>query len=171
VSNPNDELNRIIPPVGFLQACKRLKKFDEEWSKIMETNPHPKLIPIILEIKIEHYVKAITKMLFHSKKAEKYLRYENQIEVLNERGLFSDELSSNLNKFEEIRNKYAHQMDFEEKRIKTILDGMGNDSNSNQNRNVSHNADRILNIGKKLCVELDSIFTKVALKSFHAINE
>lgn len=156
----------FIPPTGFIESFDKIEDFRLGLSNLLENEPEPRIVPIVWQVGFEHYVKGILMMSLDSKKSAKYLRYTEQIDVLMELEHFDENLASDLKKFYEIRNNYAHIINIDNVRIKQLLDSMKIQSSSNQNEISLNNAERVPLFCEELQKQLESIYQKTFDEKF-----
>ena len=160
----------FIPPTGFIESFDKIEDFRIGLSELLQNNPDPRIVPIVWQIGFEHYVRGVLMMNFDSKKAVKYLRYAEQIDVLMELEYFDENLASDLKKFYEIRNNYAHIINIDNEKIKQLLDSMKIHSSSNQSEISLNNAERVPLFCEEVQKQLESIYQKTFDEKFDIIT-
>ncbi len=160
----------VVSPTGFTESFDKIEDFKMGLSDLLQNNPDPRIVPIVWQVGFEHYVKGILMMSLDSKKAAKYLRYTEQIDVLKELDHLSENIADDLKKFYEIRNNYAHIININNERIKQLLDSMKINSSSNQNEISLNNAERVPLFCEELRKQLETIFQAIFNEKFDIIT-
>lgn len=156
----------FIPPTGFIESFDKIEDFRIGLSNLLKNEPDPRIVPIVWQVGFEHYVEGVLIMNLDSKKSAKYLRYTEQIDVLMELGHFDKNLASDLKKFYEIRNIYAHIINIDDGKIKQLLDSMKIHSSSNQSEISLNNAERVSLFCEELQKQLELIYQKTFDEKF-----